>query len=213
MLFNSVRLADTSTTFSPRLNARVNAFQVASDTSGDDEDEETARRGASARNNPDLIAKCPQFTVDVNGVKILALLDTGAEVVVMSKKEATRCRLQWEATSNMNMIAASGVPKKFLGIAHSVTIEIGGAPFSCPVWIIEELGGHEIILGMPFVQLSNLYFQVHPRDGLMGCVTTGGRKPRKIHFSCDSYAEESSLKGPAAVGTGRRQRGKAIGRH
>ena len=133
-------------------------------------------------------------------------------MVVMSKKEATRCRLQWEATSNMNMIAASGVPKKFLGIAHSVKIEIGGAPFSCPVWIIEELGGHEIILGMPFVQLSNFQFTVH-QDGLMGCVTTGGRKPREVHFSCDSYVRKSSLKGPAAIGTGRQQRGKAIGRH
>ena len=71
-------------------------------------------------------ASTPKIKVKLGNVSVDAMLDTGAEVNVMSKALADKAGLTVRTNVRMGMKAVSGGLSKFAGVCEDVEVNIGG---------------------------------------------------------------------------------------
>jgi hypothetical protein len=112
-------------------------------------------------------AACPRVKCVVGGKEFVVLLDSGAEVNVMSSDICMRLGLPMNENVSLNMMGATGQSKKFLGICESVEVDIGGVKHRVPIWVLDQLD-QTIILGRPFAHSSRLWIQ-NKEDGTTVC--------------------------------------------
>jgi hypothetical protein len=109
------------------------------------------------------IAASPTARVQIDGEEVTALIDTGAEVSVMSSDLAEKLRLPISRTFSVTMAGATGMTKRFLGLCEDVPIDIGKIVYKVPVWVIHWLE-HSLVLGRPYHKMAQLKLR-ETRDG------------------------------------------------
>ncbi|XP_010327572.1 protein DNA-DAMAGE INDUCIBLE 1-like [Solanum lycopersicum] len=100
-------------------------------------------------------------TVDitVNGKIARALVDTGAEVNVMTKTAAKRLGLQYTA-SNAQIRTVNASPTPIVGVAHGVNIMVGDWQGKTK-FIVAPINMFDVILGQKFFQQRHAVIDPH----------------------------------------------------
>jgi len=106
-----------------------------------------------------LTADTPKVNVTVRGASqkgtMQALIDSGAELSVINKKEALELGLPISHDYKLNINGAIGDSAKVWGCCENVVLTIAGKPFVTNIWVMEGLT-NPLILGNPFAIDSNL---------------------------------------------------------
>ncbi len=96
-------------------------------------------------------APTPKLKVKVNDEKLTyALLDTGAEVNVMTSELAREARLVVRPHTHITLIAHSGERRRFDGVCEDVKISVGGVCSINPIFVISK-ADQRLLLGQPFI--------------------------------------------------------------
>jgi Aspartyl protease len=100
--------------------------------------------------------KTPKMFVKINdGEATKALIDTGAEVNLMTRAVAERNGLLIQTGVRVSMRVATGASYMFYGICEDVEINIGGI-LNHVTFFVTETGENEILLGAPFIYDTEL---------------------------------------------------------
>ena len=97
--------------------------------------------------NPELLlgVTSPHIRCKVNGVEVIALVDTGAQVSVMSPAVAKKCNLTWLIDTRIKGVMRGVGQAESVGRIHGTMIEIGGVALKCSITIVDS--GADFIFG------------------------------------------------------------------
>lgn len=110
-------------------------------------------------------AASPMAPVTINGHRLDCLLDSGAEVTVMSTKIADKLGLPVSRDLYLKMVGAGGPIQRFCGVIDSVDVQVGRASHEIAVWVAKDLP-QGLILGRTYASTALLSLR-DERDG--GC--------------------------------------------
>ena len=110
---------------------------------------------ASPLDSPFYIAAVPKVKASIAGKEVSVMLDSGAEVSVMSSNLAHRLGLPISSNVDLGMLGVSDKRTKFLGICEDVSVSVGRVEHRVPIWVAEQFGP-EILLGRPYFIQSRL---------------------------------------------------------
>jgi hypothetical protein len=106
-----------------------------------------------------LTADTPKVSVTIRGASqkgtMQALIDSGAELSVINKKEAFELGLPISHDYKLNINGAIGDSAKVWGCCENVVLTIADKPFVTNIWVMDGLT-NPLILGNPFAIDSNL---------------------------------------------------------
>src|SRR5438045_4940344 len=97
------------------------------------------------------VASMLKIKVKMGNVSIDAMLNTSAEVNIMSKALADRAGLMVRTNVQMGMKAVLGGLSKFMGMCEDVEVNIGGLVNLQTILVVLFITQHKLILGQPFV--------------------------------------------------------------
>jgi hypothetical protein len=120
-----------------------------------EDEEEHASEVLEKATEPYYIAASPMANVIIGQTKIPALIDSGAEVTVMTADLAWSLGLPMSQNFQVNMSAATGRSKRFVGLCEDVPISVGKITHKVPVWVIDKLE-HGLILGRTYHKAAGL---------------------------------------------------------
>jgi predicted aspartyl protease len=120
-----------------------------------EDEEEHASEALDKATEPYYIAASPMVNVNIGQKRVPALLDSGAEVTVMTADLAWSLGLPISQSFNVNMSAATGKSKKFIGLCEDVAITVGKITHKVPVWVIDKLE-HGLVLGRTYHKAAGL---------------------------------------------------------
>jgi len=120
-----------------------------------EDEEEHASDVLDKAAEPYYIAASPMVNVNIGQKRIAALLDSGAEVTVMTADLAWTLGLPISQSFNVNMSAATGKSKKFIGLCEDVPVTVGKITHRIPVWVIDKLE-HGLVLGRTYHKAAGL---------------------------------------------------------
>ena len=98
---------------------------------------------------------CPMVRATIFDTRVKALIDSGAEVCLMSRRVAEIAGLSIRTGQNLSMVAATGHKARFVGVCMDVPIEIGGIITTVHVLVVEH-SDFDLILGRPFERKSRM---------------------------------------------------------
>jgi hypothetical protein len=108
-------------------------------------------------------AKTPKLSVKVDGTSTRAMLDTGAEVNVITRSAAEELGLPIRTDMLLALKAVSGDTRVFDGACEDVEIDIGGV-VNYQTLLVLNNSEHTLILGAPFFHDAQVTF-VYDDDG------------------------------------------------
>jgi hypothetical protein len=115
--------------------------------------------------------ECPRALVKIDGIRVYALLDTGAELNTMRLKTAEAAGLYItslpQEMANSRMQAANGTHANFEGIVWRVPIHTGPVTILSNFFVVRALS-NPVILGNPFLADSRAKLE-HSADGRTYC--------------------------------------------
>ncbi|XP_006462030.1 hypothetical protein AGABI2DRAFT_70863 [Agaricus bisporus var. bisporus H97] len=86
----------------------------------------------------------------INGVREEeALLDSGSQIVSMSRTAASESKLSWDPQLSINMMAANGQVTRTCGVARNVPFTLGNITVHLQVHVLEG-AAYRVLLGRPF---------------------------------------------------------------
>lgn len=101
-------------------------------------------------------AATPKLKVRLNDeMSVQALLDTGAEINVMTSEVAKAAGLAVRANPRLTLVSHAGDRRQFDGICEDVEIDIGGIKTYEPIFVVTS-ADHRLILGQPYIFSSRL---------------------------------------------------------
>lgn len=113
---------------------------------------------------------CPRTMVTVEkSAKVSALLDSGAEVSVMTKKVMNTAGLIMRQGPRLELVTHTGHHCPFIGVCEEVSINVGGLIIYTPVFVVEA-GDHPLVLGQLFLHQGK-FSQEYRNDGVFGHLT------------------------------------------
>ena len=101
--------------------------------------------------------------------KVTALLDTGAEINVMTRKLIKDAKLAMRQGPKLVLVAYTGHSRPFLGFCEDDEIAIGGLKTRDPIFVIKS-GNFDFVLGQPFFN-SVKFSQEYKPDETFGIST------------------------------------------
>ena len=104
-----------------------------------------------------------------DGSKVTALLDTGAEINVMTREVMEDAGLAMRRGPKLELVSHTGHSRPFLGLCEDVEVAIGGLKTRHPIFVVEH-GDHDLVLGQPFLN-SVKFSQEYKPDGIFGTIT------------------------------------------
>ena len=113
---------------------------------------------AIKRSYREYAAKTPKIRVKIGDVVVDAMLDTGAEVNVMTKALADKAGLTVRTNLLLSLKTVSGEMRKFDGACEDVDVTIGGLTNVQTIMVIDDIE-HKLILGQPFFHDAQLTFE------------------------------------------------------
>jgi hypothetical protein len=108
-------------------------------------------------------AKTPKLSVKVDGTSTRAMLDTGAEVNVITRSAAEELGLPIRTDMLLALKAVSGDTRVFDGACEDIEIDIGGV-VNYQTLLVLNNSEHTLILGAPFFHDAQVTF-VYDDDG------------------------------------------------
>ncbi|KAF7502513.1 hypothetical protein GJ744_005634 [Endocarpon pusillum] len=135
-------------------------------------------------------AASPKMTVEITGKPVVALLDSGAEVTVMSRSLAQTLGLPISENVSLNMLAPEGRESKFSGICTAVSVSIGEITHRLPIWIVEKLG-QNIILGRTYSRLARMRLEDLDDGTCLGTVWSLDGNAKVSFCACQADEEEN----------------------
>ena len=102
------------------------------------------------REHPELFDQCAMFflTIEVNGHKVRALVDTGANSTVLSAETALRCELDRVLDTRFSGATHGIGAARMLGRVHVTPVKIGSRVVATSVVVLDELAsGFDCLLG------------------------------------------------------------------
>ncbi len=107
---------------------------------------------------------CSMQRVQVKGeVSIKALIDSGAEINVISEALASEARLPMRRDHRLDMIEASGAKSQFIRVCEDVKINIDEARTLVPIFVTKG-NEYPLILGRPYERRACLSVKNTPNE-------------------------------------------------
>jgi len=114
--------------------------------------------GVRHRKEKTYAAKTPKLLVKVDGAPTRAMLDTGAEVNVITRAAADELGLPVRTDLLLALKAVSGDTRVFDGACEDVEIDIGGVVNHQTLLVLNK-SEHTLILGAPFFHDAQVTFE------------------------------------------------------
>jgi Aspartyl protease len=154
-------------------------------------------------------AASPRVRASVEGKEMSCLLDSGAEVTVMSSRLALELALPISDDLVLNVAGVGGPLKRFVGVIEAVKIRVGSLIHEVPVWVMDRLD-QDLILGRTYSRVARLALEdqedgtcrgsVRSADGMtkvtfqaVSATATANRERNAFnrrHFHHDEYLNE-----------------------
>ena len=113
--------------------------------------------GTSGADENFFAVACPVVSASVNGIGVRgALLDSGAEVNLMSETLARRAGLVLHKYPQSSLVPVRGPRASFIGVCDDAEVTIGGVRVPTPIFVADGIEQH-LILGRPFDRKARLY--------------------------------------------------------
>ncbi|KXN92176.1 hypothetical protein AN958_08891 [Leucoagaricus sp. SymC.cos] len=77
------------------------------------------------------------------------LLDSGSQIISMSREAASACRITWDPELTINMQSANGQITKTCGLAKNMPFNFGNVTIHLQVHVMEQ-APYRVLLGRPF---------------------------------------------------------------
>ena len=97
----------------------------------------------------------PKAIVSLAGQPIKALLDSGAEICMMTLETLNRCGLPMRSDPKLHVISATGDKAFFEGVCEDAEVNLGGITVRVPIFVTKN-GDHDLILGTPYERRAML---------------------------------------------------------
>jgi hypothetical protein len=121
----------------------------------------------------------PKVHINVNSCNsIVATLDSGAEVNVMSRTIAEESKLVIENRNHLSFRGITGSEKPFFGICRRVRIEVGSC-VSFVDFLVIDGDNESILLGFPFFIETELSFQYND-DGKVRAIMKDSTRRKQV---------------------------------
>ena len=118
----------------------------------------------------------PKAPVRLEGfLKSVALLDSGAEVNVMTSKLMHQAGLSWRPAPHLGLVSHTGHRKHFDGVCENVEINIGGLKSFQQVFVVDS-ADHQLVLGAPFLFMVELQYEYRPQGAFAVIKNCTGHK-------------------------------------
>ncbi|KXN91242.1 hypothetical protein AN958_01673 [Leucoagaricus sp. SymC.cos] len=78
-----------------------------------------------------------------------ALLDSGSQIISMSREAVSACKITWDPELTINMQSANGQITKTCGLAKNIPFNFGNVTIHLQVHVIEQ-APYRVLLGRPF---------------------------------------------------------------
>ncbi len=104
-----------------------------------------------------------------DGSKVTDLLDTGAEINVMTREVMEDAGLAMRRGPKLELVSHTGHNRSFLGLCEDVEVVIGGLKTRHPIFVVDH-GDHDLVLGQPFLN-SVKFSQEYKPNGIFGTIT------------------------------------------
>ena len=101
--------------------------------------------------------------------KIIAPLDTGAEINIIIKKLMKEANLAMRKRPKLELVSHTGQSQLFLRFCEYVEIAIGRLKTKHPIFVIEA-GDHDLVLGQLFLNFVKFNWEYKP-DGIFSTIT------------------------------------------
>ena len=136
------------------------------------------------------ICSTPKARVQIaGGGRYKALLDTGAEVNVMTHSIVKEEGLAMRPYPDVNLVSHSGERRPFLGVCEDVEISIGGVKGMHHVFVIEA-ADHQLVLGQPF--LLQMRVELTYVEGEIKCTLHSEDGTRTAEFTVGANTSQKS---------------------
>ncbi|KAI4196166.1 MAG: hypothetical protein LQ350_006714 [Teloschistes chrysophthalmus] len=116
-------------------------------------------------------AGCPEVKATVNDTPLMAMIDSGSEINVISGAKARSAGLAWRTGPTLQLLGVNGKLTKFLGVCNGVEIDVGGAKRRMPIFVVDECD-YDMILGRVYERKTRLCAQNHD-DGTCDITVLG----------------------------------------
>ncbi|KAL9588783.1 MAG: hypothetical protein Q9203_002419 [Teloschistes exilis] len=136
-------------------------------------------------------AGCPEVKATVNDTPLMAMIDSGSEINVISGANARRAGLAWRTGPTLQLLGVNGKLTKFLGVCNGVEIDVGGAKRRMPIFVVDECD-YDMILGRVYERKTRLCAQNHD-DGTCNITVLGENDDIFTHdFDKELFTERLS---------------------
>ncbi len=103
-----------------------------------------------------------------DGSKVIAPLDTGAEINVMTREVMEYAGLAIWCSPKLEQVSNTSQSCLFLGLCKDIEVAIGGLKTRHPIFVVENRD-HDLVLGQPFLNLIK-FSQEYKPDGIFGTI-------------------------------------------
>ncbi len=104
-----------------------------------------------------------------DGFNVIAFLDTGIEINVMTRKIIKDMGLVIRRGPKLKLIFHTSHSHFFLGLCEEVEVAIGGLKIKHPIFVV-KYEDHDLVLGQPFLN-SVKFSQEYKPDDIFGTIT------------------------------------------
>lgn len=104
-----------------------------------------------------------------DGSKVTTLLDTGAEINVMTREVMEDKGLAIQRGPKLELVFHTSHSRLFLGLCKDVEVVIGRLKTKHPIFVVKTRD-HDLVLGQPFLN-SVKFSQEYKPDGIFGTIT------------------------------------------
>jgi hypothetical protein len=125
------------------------------------------RERKSFRGNPLIFRLFPRMTVIFEDLlKLRGLIDTGAEINVMTKKiYASLPGLVMIENPEIAMVSYSNYYIPFLGVCEDVKVTVEDIEYNVCIFVVDLQANHALVLGAPFINQSKLNLAIKEESG------------------------------------------------
>ncbi|KAF9440211.1 hypothetical protein P691DRAFT_688453 [Macrolepiota fuliginosa MF-IS2] len=78
-----------------------------------------------------------------------ALLNSGSQIVSMSREAASACKVTWDPETTINMMSANGQINRTCGLARNIPFTFGNVTTYLQVHVMDD-APYQVLLGRPF---------------------------------------------------------------
>lgn len=122
----------------------------------------------------------PKAAIEVNGMKVPSLIDTGAEVNLIEEEMCRKLGIPYTAEVRLRVIGVDRSETVLIGICENVDISIGPATVTQTLLVVEK-ASQPIVLGMPYTSATRMITR-HHEDGHVDIIVQCPKTNKAVFF-------------------------------